>query len=275
MTPEPYKTIQARPSHDTIIKPGELIDVVEMTPLTLQDRKIWNLLIAHAWDRIGEPVQHVIPKADLRGSHESNDRLGDSIERLMSAILRVRIKRRDERRGKDIEQTLRVQLLAPNYEDVVPDGMFRYRFSEEMRVVIVNSETFGRLRRDIMLHLSSKYALALYEMVQKRGNMIYQSAQTFTLDEIRSYLGVEPGKLEGFRNLNAWALKPAVAEVNALGDYWVSIEPVKKGRAVEAITLAWARKTPDELKEAFQELRRHSAGRKARITGAKEDATAP
>lgn len=264
---KPYKTIQARPSADTMIKPGELIDVVEMTPLTLADRKIWNELIANAWDRIAEPVQHMISKAVLRGTHTGADRVGESIERLMAAILRVRIKRRDEETGKEVEQTLRVQLLAPNLEDATPDGMFRYRFSDEMRQVIVHSETFGRLRRDIMMHLSSKYALALYEMVQKRGHLRHQYTETFSIEGIRAFLGVPDGKLPEYKNLNTWALKPAVREVNALGDYWVSLEPVKTGRFVTAVTLGWAKKSPEELKEAYQELQRHSSGRKARING--------
>src|SRR4051812_21966723 len=61
-------------------KPGELIDVVEMTPLTLADRRTWNLLIANAWDRIKDHTDYEIPKAVLRGSHESNDRLEDTIK---------------------------------------------------------------------------------------------------------------------------------------------------------------------------------------------------
>lgn len=267
MADEPYKTVQAPLAHNTMIKPGELIDVVEMTPLTLVDRKIWNDLIANAWDRITEPVEHVISKAELRGRHTGTDRLSDTIERLMATILKVRIKRTEERTGKLVESTLRVQLLAPNIEDKAPDGIFRYRFSDEMRQVIANSETFGRLRRDVMLNLTSKYALALYEMVQKRGNMTYQHTETFTIEEIRSFLGVPKGKLETFKNLNSWALKPAVTEVNALGDYRVSLEPVKAGRTVVAVKLAWAKKSPDELMAVYQELQRHSSGRKARITG--------
>src|SRR3954465_13732542 len=54
----------------SLIKPGELVDVVEMTPLTLVDRRTYNLLLAFAWDRIDEDVEHAIPKAVLRGAHK-------------------------------------------------------------------------------------------------------------------------------------------------------------------------------------------------------------
>jgi len=47
-----FRTLQAKPTADSLIKPAELVDIVEMTPLTLTDRRIYNLLIEHAWDTI-------------------------------------------------------------------------------------------------------------------------------------------------------------------------------------------------------------------------------
>src|SRR3954465_13513587 len=81
----------------SMVKPAELVDVVELTPLTLVDRRSYNLLIAHAWARIDEDVEHAIPKAALRGTHESNDRLVDTIQCLMAAQVEVRIIRDGKR----------------------------------------------------------------------------------------------------------------------------------------------------------------------------------
>src|SRR4028118_2303835 len=84
------RTIDQRPAPGSMIKPGELIDVLDMT-LTLADRRIYNLLIANGWDRIGDDVTHCIAKVDLRGNHEGSERLADSIDRLMRTIVRVRV----------------------------------------------------------------------------------------------------------------------------------------------------------------------------------------
>ena len=46
------RTIDVEPDEHMLIKPGELIDIVELSPLTLQDRRIYNLLILNAWDSI-------------------------------------------------------------------------------------------------------------------------------------------------------------------------------------------------------------------------------
>src|SRR5688572_30021120 len=175
MEDRPYHTLDARPTKTSLIKPGELVDLVEMTPLTLADRRIYNQLIAHAWARIGEPIEHVIPKRDLRGNHNANDRIGESIERLMAAIVKVRVVVNSK------SEIQRVQLLGSNTEQETPDGMIRYEFPAKLRKIIKESTIFARLQKEVMFALSSKYALTLYEMVQKRGNMTAKNFEDFTL----------------------------------------------------------------------------------------------
>jgi hypothetical protein len=80
LSEEPLKGVN---SAGTMIKPAELIDVAELVPLTLADRRIWDMLIVNAWDRIGEDVEHVIALKELQGSHNVNDRVQDSVERMM------------------------------------------------------------------------------------------------------------------------------------------------------------------------------------------------
>lgn len=266
MTGKSFKTIDQRVTGDaakvegwgTLVKPSELIDIVEMTPLTLNDRRIYNCLLANAWERIGEDIEHVIAKADLRSSHGSTDRLGASIERLMSGIVRVRLPNGD---------TMRVSLLGPNTEAKQGSGVFRYRFDKELRMIIQNSSVFARIRSEVTFALSSKYALALYEMIQKRGNLSHKWSEDFAVDELRGLLGVEKGKLPLFADFKRRALQPAVKEVNALGDYGVSMMPVKTGRAVTGVRIHWYKKSEAELKAAYQELQRSRVGRRARING--------
>ena len=45
---EVYRTLKARPNAKSLIKPGELVDLVEVTPLTLADRRIYNQLLENA-----------------------------------------------------------------------------------------------------------------------------------------------------------------------------------------------------------------------------------
>src|SRR3546814_10958662 len=42
-------------NYGEIVKPGELVDIVELSPLTLPDRRSYHLLIPNAWERISQP----------------------------------------------------------------------------------------------------------------------------------------------------------------------------------------------------------------------------
>jgi nucleoside diphosphate kinase len=259
------RTLDAKPNDVSIVKPGELVDIVEMSPLTLTDRRIYNLLLANAWEKLAEPVQHVISKRKLQNTlHKGTDRLEDSIRRLMSAIVQVRVQD-----GKEWV-TKRVQLLGGNVVPDADDGFIRYDFQPLMREIVAESRVFARLHKQIMFALSSKYSLALYEMIQKRGNMT-RTYEEMSIDEFRSFLGVPSGKLYSWINFKNFAIRPAVREVSDLSDFTVAVEPVKgKGKQFTGVRLSWERKTLPELREVERELSYSKVGRKARLAGTVE-----
>lgn len=265
--PQRFKTVDRRvigfpldPSMPgEMVKPGELIDIKEISPLTLTDRRIYNLLIANAWEQITEPVEHVIEKSDLRGTHNGNERIEDSIRRLMSAIAEVKI----IRDGKVAIK--RVQLLGGNVEQEGERGRLYYTFPKQLIEIVKESEVFGRLKTQIMYCFKSKYALALYEIVQKRVGLKFKQAENFTVEELRSLLGVPKDKLTRFPDFNKYALQPALREVNALSEHHVTIGMIKKGKRVEQLMLMWQEKTAEEKRQVFREIERCSVGRSARI----------
>jgi len=258
------RTVDARPNAESLIKPGELVDLVEVTPLTLNDRRIYNQLLENAWDAIDKPVTHVIAKSALRGSHNSNDRVGESLERLMSAIVKVAV-------TWDGEPAIeRVQLLGGNLESGRADGLLEYEIPARLRKIIRNSQVFARLQREVMFALSSKYALTLYEMVQKRGNLRWKASERFALDSFRGIIGVPKGKLSSWSNLKLRAIDPAVSEVNALSDFMVEILPLKTGRAVTHVELRWWRKDGDASGAADRALQFSKVGRRTRAEGRTE-----
>ena len=250
-----------------LIKPGELIDIVELSPLTLQDRRIYNLLILNAWDSITEPKEHRIHKRDLRGSHNVNDRVGDSLLRLMGAVAQLRIER-DAGEGDGLETfTRRVQLLAGTEESARGNGIVYYSFPAAVRGIIRESSQYARLQKQVMFAFSSKYALALYEMVQKRGNLKFKTSEEFPVDRFRALLGVDVSKLREFKHFKNRAVDPAVLEVNGLGEFGCKVEPVYSGRKVTSVRLSWWAKNLDERKIALNELRFSRVGRRARLKG--------
>jgi hypothetical protein len=279
-TPSRSRTIRQRttgnpldPNDPTgsMVKPAELVDVVELTPLTLVDRRSYNLLIAHAWDRIDEDVEHAIPKSVLRGTHESNDRLVDTIRRLMAAQVEVRI----IRDGKRYLQSIHLLGTVARPEDEEEDGNVYYRFPAELREIIRQSSIFARLQTEVMFCFSSKYALALWEMVQKRGNLKHKNTDEFTPDELRKMLGVPHGRLHDFSSFRRFVLLPAVEEVNALSSHMVQLDAIRHGRKVVKLRLIWFAKDEQGLKAAYTEVQRHKTGRSARLAGTVERLAGP
>jgi len=258
------KTTDIQRTAKEFVKPSELIDVYEVSPLTLTDRRIFNELIANAWENIGEDKEHTISKAALKGSMKGNERLEDTIRKLMGAIVETKITINGE------PATERVQLLGYNKSVNQNDGLLYYRFPVELRRLITNSNVWAKIEREVMFAFTSKYALALYEMVQKRRNLRMQR-EKFSVDDIRRLLGVPPKKLSLFGDLNKYALKKAVEEVNTLSDMDVMMVPLKRGRKVVGVEMCWFQKPLPEAKASYDELQRHRAGRKARLNSTVEE----
>jgi hypothetical protein len=255
----------------TIVKPGELIDVREMKPLTLYDRRSFNLLVANAWDEIGEDKDHVIPKAVLRAAHKGNERLRDTVHRLMSTIVEMDV----IRNGKKFIRSTHLLGDTDREDGDDESGVLYYSFTKSMRTIIKNSTTYGRLRTEVMFCFTSRYALALYELIQKRGNLKHKNTEEWSVDEFRKLLGVKKDKLSAFCALRQRAIDPAVAEVNALGGYHVQIDGVRTGKSITRIRMIWFAKDEQGLKAAYTEIQKHKAGRKARIDGTAEVIAGP
>jgi plasmid replication initiation protein len=248
-----------------IIKPRELVDIIELTPLNRSETILYNQLLANAWNNIRTQPIHKVLKASLRGTHESNDRLEQAFDKLMGAWAKIRA--RDPQSNE--MATFRVHLLGSNKEEDRDDGYFYYTFPPDLLAVIQQSKAWATIKSHIMYALRSKYSIRLYEMVERRIGLMKQY-EDFSVDEFRAMLGVPEGKLDRFADFNKHCLKPALAEVNQLTDFTVEVMAIKKGRTVEKLRLAWFKKSPAQLRAAHDEREKSRIGRQARWHGSVE-----
>jgi Initiator Replication protein len=256
------KTLNQRQTEAHIVKPAELIDIREISDgLTLADRRIYNLLLANAWDNIQEPVLHPIRLHELRSSNQDNTRPRDSLRRLMKVVVGFDVVE------DGIKREVLTQLLGPCKLDHNPQGLAYYTFPEPIRAALESSSVFARLRRDLLCQFRSKYALSLYEMLQKRINLSFKTCEDFTVEDLRQKLGVEKGLYPAYQSLNLRVIKPAILEVNTLSDIECSIEPILEGRKTVGLRLSWRKKTADEAVKNAQALPKPGEGKAARATG--------
>jgi hypothetical protein len=262
-----FKTIEQKPNGDDFAKARELIEIRGTEVLTLQDRRIINMLYANAGARLCEDARHVISISELRGNHKGGERVKDSILRLMKTIVTV-----PDFDGRGCAAGQNVQILSTTTitdDDDDPFGQVIYEFSPAMRAIIKDSTLWGRVRSAVVFAFTSKYALALYELITARINLKHMWQEEFSIEDLRALLGVKPGKLTRVPNLLQRVISPAVLEVNGLADFGVAIEPIRKGGQqrglVTGFRMSWWRKSKDELQAAYHELKQAKVGRMARL----------
>lgn len=263
------RTIAQRSNRKGFVKPGELIDFRSRKELTLQDRRILNLLIEHAGPQIASDRTHRIAMSALRGRHKGGERVRDSILRLMETT--VIVPTRDGHGNPATERGVFLDSTTTTDDEDAPGAEVVYSFSRTMRRVIANSHYWGRLKRHIICSFQSKYALALYEATCLRAEL-QSCEQEMGVEDFRRVLGLAPGTLTAFKDLKKRAIDPAVMEVNGLSDFWVEVEPIRHGGPLRGTLtgyrLHWRRKSDEEWRAVLDELARPKVGRRERLAGA-------
>jgi hypothetical protein len=271
-------TLEQKTNLDGVPKAAELIEITGAHALEASDRAILNLLYQHAYDsgHLGDPgASWELPITALRPSkHNGTDRIRDSLSRLLS--VQVKVAYREGATGRD-----RV-LLTHLFEsfDIPADegigGPVRFRVPISLVPVLAQSSRWGRIKAEIVCAMSSKYAIALYELVQLRGNMD-RCVERFALDRFRDLLGVPPGAYDRGNDFMKRVIDPAVLEVNGLSEFGVKVEVERSySRApITGVMLGWWRKTGEDYRATYQERQRSKLGRMARLKGSVEAATLP
>jgi hypothetical protein len=267
-----HRTIDQKPSGYDFAKARELIEIRGTGGLSLHDRRVMNVLYANAGQRLCDDVEHVIGIAELRGSHKGGERVKDSILRLMTTVVQMPTIGKN---GKPA--TKRVTVLSDTTtsdDENDPTGQVVYSFSRGMREIIKDSTLWGRVKTAVIFAFTSKYSLALYEIISARINLKHVWQQDFSVKDFRSLLGVPDDKLLRMPDLLRNCIQVAEAEVSGMADFGVKIVPMRKGGTARGVVtgfrVSWWHKEGPALQEAFKEIQRSKVGRLQRLTGKSE-----
>ena len=225
-------------------------------PYTAKDRKLWPVLVHHAWQNDDLlAATHSIPIAKIsklfseHGGDNSARWIWDSTKRLAKTQLEwVNVSRR---RKKAIGFS--VLLSSAQIEKDEPTGVFtlKYTLPEPLCELLKDPEQYGRIRTQLLLSLSSKYTISLYEVLTTIINRD-KPEMCITLEELRQWLKVPEGKLTKWHHLRQRALDPAVEELNSRSDnsgFMVAYEVNRGARnRVESLTFRTI-KTKEQLLE--------------------------
>lgn len=255
-----------RSDPDAIVAAGELVDLrfVSGNSLSLRAAKLFCLLIQEAGIAVADQVQHRVPYSVLNETfHRSRDELAEAIAELHSTVVSVRLV---SRKGRPYTKSGPILSDVEREPDDLDDAEIRFEFSPTLRRVIADSTHWASISRRAVLSFESRYSLRLYLWLSLRANL-RKTSEEIALDDLRELLGVPTYALPRWQDVKRRALDPAIAEINQLAGFRAAYDPVKHGRRVVGVRLAWGLKARDELAEAHRELERPRVGRKARRAG--------
>ena len=272
-------TSKQQTNYDGFPKAAELIEIEGAHALEASDRALMNTLLQHAHDsgRLTEAdAEWEISFAHLRqaqSKHGSNDRIKESIRRIRRVEVKISYLS-SEGEPRTLESNL-LNFTDTSDEDS-PNATVQFGIPKRLRQILARSNRWGRIRCEIAYAMTSKYAIALYEMICLRANLD-RCVETIDIGKFRELLGVPPGAYDRSDNFMRFVVNPAELEVNGLSDMGVRIEMVRKHprAAAYAVTIGWWRKQGEEFRAAMLERNRSKVGRMARLRGQVEAARRP
>ena len=173
------RTTTQKTNLDGFPKAAEVIEISGAHELEAMDRAILNVLYQHAHDsgRLAEPdAEFEIELARLRPSkHESNDRMRAALLRLMRVIVTIPYVGAPTADYPDGEPRVILTGLF-DFFDLARDEktlptIVRYGLPKKLQPIIARSGRWGRIKAEVVCAMTTKYAIALYELVQLRANL--------------------------------------------------------------------------------------------------------
>jgi hypothetical protein len=263
-------TVEQKTNVDGFPKPGELIEITGTTMLEASDRAVLNLLYQHAHDSgqfaVPDAIFEVSITDLLPSSHVGTERIRMSLSRLLDIKVQMPIKHPRTGRPATLMTHLFSSFIIPETADPGNPAMVRYRIPSELLPILIASNRWGRIKAAIVCAMASKYAIALYELLQLRSGLD-RCVEVFPIARYRELMGVPDGAYERGNDLWKRVIEPALLECNALSDLGVAVEIRRRSprSPVEAIAVTWWKKEGDQFRETIQERARPKLSRMARL----------
>jgi hypothetical protein len=251
---------------DEIVKAGELVEArfARGAAPSGAARKVLALLIHQAAGDAWKPGPHSIRKRDLRGSHDSNDRLDKIFDELQRTLLRMETVAPD---GRPADLVAPVMAYRIEHREDDDRSLIWWEFSDLARTVMQGSDYFAALNRGTILAFESRYATTLYE----RGCLLVNRRDPRwrgTVDDLREVMGVATAKYRDWADIRRKVVEPACAEVNQLAHFVATyrVDAGPRGK-VGAIEFIFRKKDLPAIEAARREMEVSRIGRKARRQG--------
>lgn len=207
--------------------------------LSLIQRKICNILLFNALDRINENDIHEIPLKKLCSliGYNSNDsrQIKDAVTSLMSTVLEWNLL--DDNKSLNPDEYSEDEIIW-NASSLlagasIKKGTIKYSYSPQMKSVLSSLDIYGRINLFVQAKFNSTYSLVLYENCVRFKNI--KQTSWFPMDVFRPLMGVPEGKYPLFKDFNRKVISPALKEINQKSDIYIEANFRRSERSIVAV----------------------------------------
>jgi hypothetical protein len=220
-----------RETKQEVIKHSAAIQI--QNSITLLQRRAWNVLLANAYDGLSDEEEHSIRiqllMQTLEFHSKNEDYLKEALEALVGCTVQWNVL------NKDGEFVWGVTTLLAQAK--IERGLCTYAYSPEMRRRLHNPSMYARLSLSMQNKFESKHAQALWELSADYLGAGREEGATplIPLEVFRNLMGIPEGMYPEFMRLNEKVIKPAIAEINRVSDFRVTVDYHRQGRKVIAL----------------------------------------
>jgi len=208
---------------------------VSANQISLLQRKIWNVLLANAFDDLLSKDEYSIKIKDLAEilKFDSNDieLVKEAVTKMQKVLVQWNVLEKDD------EAWISSQFLG-EVNITKQSGVIWYTWGKYLREKLCNPTMYAKINLAIQSRFKSKYSLVLYELcvdyfIKKQGK---GETPWINIEDFKKLMGVENDKYcQEYKRLNDFVIKKAVKEVNEKSDIFVAIDVKKEARKVVAL----------------------------------------
>jgi hypothetical protein len=211
--------------------------------ITLLQRRTWNVLLYNAYNELDSKEEHQIALQELARFVGYNSHDMEYLKEASVAMLRCIVQYNVLDKDGSLERWGATALLA---QAEIEQGLFTYAYSPELRRRLHNPAMYARLDLDLQRQFDSKYGLALWELCADYlgAGREYGETPFIPLDGFRRLMGVAETAYASFKRLKDKVLNPAMAEVNGVSDFRVTVDYQRESRKITALKFKMRRVAP-------------------------------
>ena len=189
-----------------------------------------RLLLLNAYDDLPNTDLYRVNVIELARKLNYNSKDWEHLKETLKSLVDLTVEWNVLSKDKKVEWGVASLLASAD----IKDGICTYGFAPHLRMKLYNPRVYAKLNLHLQNQFKSRYALILWEVCFDYFDVHRDRGETpfIPLEKFRELLGIESNEYPEFKHLNAFVIKPAIKEVNALTNYHVEVEQKRIGRKV-------------------------------------------